>query len=368
MDSMTEMPRKVVPPPLELVKSRIDEVLPPDVKAEVEVGRGRDRRHPRRRPVRGGAHRGGGQRAGRRERRRTATPTSSPRAIADAVGGKPALLYCNSGNRSARAADALTNEHGVEGVRSLIGGITLWNDLGLPIEGEIAADEDDETRGGRGLMEAGTLKIEDIKQKIEHLTPEEALEEIQAGGDFVLLDTREPHEYAEAHLEGAKLVPPAEVAEQIDEIAPDTSQRLHRLLPHRQPLRPRRPPARGAGLRERRRTSIGGIVEWQEKGLPVAEAEGMTARPARALLAPHPAARGRRRGPDQASELQGAAAGRRRARLADRALPGRGRDRHARPRRRRRRRRVEPAAPGHPLDRPRRRPQDRVGEGRRSTA
>ena len=45
-------------------------------------------------------------------------------------------------------------------------------------------------------MEAGTLKIEDIQAKIDRLTPEEAYEEIKAGGDFVLLDTREPHEYA----------------------------------------------------------------------------------------------------------------------------------------------------------------------------
>ena len=66
-------------------------------------------------------------------------------SYAEAVGDKPAVLYCGSGNRSARATDALTNEHGVEGVRSLIGGITLWNDLGLPIEGEIAVAEEEET-------------------------------------------------------------------------------------------------------------------------------------------------------------------------------------------------------------------------------
>jgi molybdopterin/thiamine biosynthesis adenylyltransferase/rhodanese-related sulfurtransferase len=124
-------------------------------------------------------------------------------------------------------------------------------------------------------MEAGTLKIEDIKQKIQNLTPEEALEEIQAGGDFVLLDTREPHEYAEAHLEGAKLVPPAEVAEQIDDIAPDTSQRL--LVYCRTGNRSARAVHQLEGLGYDNAVNIsGGIVEWQEKGLPVAEAEGMT--------------------------------------------------------------------------------------------
>ena len=53
-------------------------------------------------------------------------------------------------------------------------------------------------------------------------------------------------------------------------------------------------------------------------------------RAARALLAPPARARDRPRGPAQAARRQGAAAGRRRARLADRALPGRGGRRHAR--------------------------------------
>ena len=124
-------------------------------------------------------------------------------------------------------------------------------------------------------MEAGTLKIEDIQAKIDRLTPEEALEEIKAGGDFVLLDTREPHEYAEAHLDGAKLVPPAEVAEQIDDIAPDTSQRL--LVYCRTGKRSARAVHQLEGLGyENVADVIGGIVDWQEKGLPVAEAEGMT--------------------------------------------------------------------------------------------
>ena len=61
-------------------------------------------------------------------------------------------------------------------------------------------------------------------------------------------------------------------------------------------------------------------------------------------------------------ESQGAAARRRRPRLAGRALPrGRGR-RHARHRRHGRRRRVEPAAPDPPQHGPHRRAQGRLGE------
>ncbi len=126
-------------------------------------------------------------------------------------------------------------------------------------------------------MEAGTLKLEDIQKKINNLTPTEAYDEIKAGGDFVLLDTREPHEYAEAHLEGATLVPPTEVVERIDELAPDTSQRVIAYC---------RSGARSARAVHQLQEELGydnvvnvdgGILAWQQEGLPVDVAEGMTA-------------------------------------------------------------------------------------------
>ena len=43
-------------------------------------------------------------------------------------------------------------------------------------------------------------------QQIEEITPAEAALEID-DGDVALIDTREPHEYQEAHLENGKLVP-----------------------------------------------------------------------------------------------------------------------------------------------------------------
>jgi molybdopterin/thiamine biosynthesis adenylyltransferase/rhodanese-related sulfurtransferase len=125
-------------------------------------------------------------------------------------------------------------------------------------------------------MEAGTLKLEEIQQKIEQLSPEQAQEELSAGGEQILLDTREPHEYAEAHLEGATLVPPAEVAERIDEIATDNSQRI--ILYCRSGARS----ARAAHQLQEQfgydnvANVDGGILAWQQAGLPVAEVEGMT--------------------------------------------------------------------------------------------
>jgi sulfur-carrier protein adenylyltransferase/sulfurtransferase len=125
-------------------------------------------------------------------------------------------------------------------------------------------------------MEAKTLSLEEIQKRIEQLSPEEAQKELASGDDIVLLDSREPHEYAEAHLDNAVLVPPAEVVERADEVAPDTSQRV--ILYCRSGNRS----ARAANqLQELGYDNVanvdGGILAWQENGLPVAEAEGMTA-------------------------------------------------------------------------------------------
>src|SRR5687768_8544103 len=126
-------------------------------------------------------------------------------------------------------------------------------------------------------MEAGTLKLEEIEKRIEQLSPEKAYDELQGNGDVVLLDTREPHEYAEAHLENGTLVPPTEVMERIDELAPDTSQRVILYC---------RTGSRSARAAHQLQEELGyenvanvdgGIVRWQQEGLPVAAAEGMTA-------------------------------------------------------------------------------------------
>jgi rhodanese-related sulfurtransferase len=140
---MTEMPRKQVPPPLELVKERIDEVLPPDASAQVESGEVAviDTREPDRFEK---GHIAGAVNVPAGENGVDSHSDEFATKVAEAAGGKAPLLYCGSGNRSARATDALTNEHGVEGARSLIGGLKLWDDLGLPVEGTVLPDEEDE--------------------------------------------------------------------------------------------------------------------------------------------------------------------------------------------------------------------------------
>ena len=93
--------------------------------------------------------------------------------------------------------------------------------------------------------------IEQVKERIEELDPAEAQEELRKGG-VALIDTREPNEYIEAHIDGAELVRPVDVAERIEEVVPDRSAAGDPLLRLRQPLRARRRSAPRARLRERR--------------------------------------------------------------------------------------------------------------------
>lgn len=140
------MPRKYVPPPLELVKSRIEELLPPVAKEEIDGGAVViDVRDPERFDA---GHVQGAVNVPAGESAREAHDAAYVEAIESAGAGPDdrVILVCGEGNRSARAADALQNEHDFKHVASIIGGSKLWNELGYPIEGEIAiGDEEAET-------------------------------------------------------------------------------------------------------------------------------------------------------------------------------------------------------------------------------
>jgi molybdopterin/thiamine biosynthesis adenylyltransferase/rhodanese-related sulfurtransferase len=110
---------------------------------------------------------------------------------------------------------------------------------------------------------------------IEEIQPFEAAEEIN-GGDVVLIDTREPHEYQEAHLEGGKLVPPGLLGDAIESAAPDRSARtiLYCRSGNRSALAAAQMQAMGY---DNVASMEGGILAWQEQGLPVVAAQGMSA-------------------------------------------------------------------------------------------
>ncbi len=114
-----------------------------------------------------------------------------------------------------------------------------------------------------------------IKQQVEEIEPFEAQQEIE-GGDVVLIDTREPHEYQEAHLENGKLVPPGLLGDEIAGAAPSKSART--ILYCRSGNRSYKAAEQLQALGYEDVASMaGGILAWQEQGLPVVAASGMTA-------------------------------------------------------------------------------------------
>jgi molybdopterin/thiamine biosynthesis adenylyltransferase/rhodanese-related sulfurtransferase len=115
---------------------------------------------------------------------------------------------------------------------------------------------------------------EATQSKIEELTPEQAAAEIAAGG-VALIDTREPHEYEEAHIDGGRLVPPGLLEDEIESAVPDHDQRV--LVYCRSGNRSAKAAEQMAGLGYGNVANVGGgILAWQEQGLPVITAAGLT--------------------------------------------------------------------------------------------
>jgi sulfur-carrier protein adenylyltransferase/sulfurtransferase len=119
-----------------------------------------------------------------------------------------------------------------------------------------------------------TDPLDEIKARIDLIPLEQAREEIESG--VRVIDVREQHEWDESHLEQAVHVPQGEVVERLDEVAPDTSERL--ILHCRTDNRS----ARVADLLgelgyENVAVIRGGIVAWEEAGLPLVQAQGLTA-------------------------------------------------------------------------------------------
>ena len=133
------------------------------------------------------------------------------------------------------------------------------------------------------------------------------------------------------------------------------------LLRLRQSLRPRRRRAAASTASTTPRRFAGGIDAWEAEGLPVVIPEGMSPeqrnRYSRHTLLPEVGVEGQLKMLNAKVLLVGAGG----LGAPVGALPGRRRDRHARPGRRRRGRRVEPAAPGDPQHRAGRPAQDGVG-------
>ena len=123
-------------------------------------------------------------------------------------------------------------------------------------------------------MTATGAKTKRVRAPIEEIEPFEAAEEIE-GGDVVLIDTREPHEFEEARIEGGKLVPPGLLGDEIAPAAPDKSART--ILYCRSGNRSAKAAEQMQALGYEDVASMaGGILAWQEQGLPVIATERMT--------------------------------------------------------------------------------------------
>lgn len=111
-------------------------------------------------------------------------------------------------------------------------------------------------------------------QVVQEITPQEAFAELDSS-DAVLIDTREPHEYADVHLEGSTLIPPAMVAAEIEKAAPDKSARV--IMHCRSGVRSLVAAETLVKMGYEDVVSVaGGILEWQEQGLPTASDVNLT--------------------------------------------------------------------------------------------
>ncbi len=67
------------------------------------------------------------------------------------------------------------------------------------------------------------MKITDIFRKVDSISPDEAkkLFDEKKNDKSVLIDVREPSEYEEGHLPGAKLIPLSELPDRLQDIDKD---------------------------------------------------------------------------------------------------------------------------------------------------
>ena len=123
-------------------------------------------------------------------------------------------------------------------------------------------------------MSTATGPSDHTRQRLELLPVDRAREEIDAG--VRLIDVREQNEWDDSHLEAATHIPQGELIERIDEVAPDRSERL--LLHCRTDNRSSRMAQELAGLGYENVAVIeGGILAWEQAGLPTESGSGLTA-------------------------------------------------------------------------------------------
>ena len=174
------------------------------------------------------------------------------------------------------------------------------------------------------MSPSGAEVIRQIRSSVEEVDPSDVNRILSNGNGIVLLDVRESDEWDAGHIPGAKHIPRGYLESRVEGVVgSDRSQRVIIYCASGQ-----RSALAANTLKELLgyedvASMNGGITLWKDRGYDVEVPVSLTQGAARPLLAPPAGAGDRARGPDQAAQRQGAAARRRRARLADRAVPGR---------------------------------------------
>ena len=100
---------------------------------------------------------------------------------------------------------------------------------------------------------------------VREVLPDEARQLIDGGA--ALLDTREPHEWRAGHLNGATLLPPAEVAAGVEDVVPDKSGPV--VIYCASGVRSMRAAFLLASMGYQNVVSVaGGIIRWKAEGRP----------------------------------------------------------------------------------------------------
>lgn len=94
----------------------------------------------------------------------------------------------------------------------------------------------------------------------EQITMEQAMEYMEYGSEYILLDVREESEYAEGHIPGAVCVPVGVLENKAEEFLPDKEQMIY--IYCRSGNRSKEAALKLCNMGYTNITEIGGIIDW----------------------------------------------------------------------------------------------------------